>query len=140
MSVSYTESRASRILCDCLLAAESSLTGGISERVRRRILGDSVAEVRHFEASESACLAWHVTACLAGSHEIETFSGGKNYQRRRFLIIFDFLARTFSAVIAPLRTSRLLARINFRFARHSGGISATVKRLIVPNPDSSTTW
>ena len=80
-------------------------------------------------SSESAWLGWHVTACLAGSHEIETFSGGKNYLRRGFLIIFDFLARTFSAVIAPLRTSRLLARINFRFARHSGGISATVKRL-----------
>lgn len=64
-------------------------------------------------------------ACLAGSHEIETFSGGKNYLRRGFLIIFDFLARTFSTVIAPLRTSRLLGRINFRFARHSGGISAT---------------
>jgi hypothetical protein len=43
VSVSYTGSRASKILCDCLLAAESSLTGRVSEGVRRRILGDSVA-------------------------------------------------------------------------------------------------
>jgi hypothetical protein len=51
-------------------------------------------------------LRWRVTACLAGSHDIETFSGGKNYLRRGFEIIFAFLARTFSAVTAPLRTSR----------------------------------
>jgi len=32
-----------------------------------------------------------VTACLACSHETESFSGGKNYLRRGFLIIFDFM-------------------------------------------------
>jgi hypothetical protein len=61
-------------------------------------------------SSESAWLGWRVTACLAGSHEIETFSGEKVYLRRGFPIILDFLARTFSAVIASLPTSRLLAR------------------------------
>jgi hypothetical protein len=34
-------------------------------------------------------------------------------------MIFDFLARAFSAVVAPLPTSRLRVRNNFRFARHS---------------------
>jgi len=38
----------------------------------------------------------------------EGFSGGKNYSRRGFLIIFHFYARAFSAVVAPLLTSRLL--------------------------------
>ena len=50
-------------------------------------------------------LGWRVTACLAGSHEIETFSGGKNYLRPGFLITFDFLARIFSAVLSQLPTS-----------------------------------
>ena len=48
----------------------------------------------------------HVTACLAGSHKTESFSGGKNRSSRGFLIIFDFYARAFSAVVAPLPTSR----------------------------------
>jgi hypothetical protein len=48
-----------------------------------------------------------VTACLACSHETESFSGGKNYLRRGFLIIFDFYARAFSVVVAPLPTGRL---------------------------------
>ena len=98
MSVSYTESRASRILRDCLLAAQSSLSDWVSEGVRRRIPGDSVAEIGHFEAPESASLGWRVTACLAGSHKIETFSGERSTLRREFLIFFDFLARTVSAV------------------------------------------
>jgi hypothetical protein len=72
VSVSYTESRALRILLDCVLAAQSSLTVGASEVVRRRNLGDSVAEIGHFEDPESAWWGWRVTACLAGSHEIET--------------------------------------------------------------------
>ena len=97
MSVSYTESRASRILRDCLLTAESSLTGWVSEGVRRRIVGDCVANSGHFEAPESAWLGWRVTACLAGSHEIETFSSRKNYLRRGFLVTFDVLAGTFTA-------------------------------------------
>jgi len=63
---SYPESGALRILCDCVLAAQSSLTDGVSEGVRRRILGDCVAESGHFEAPESAWLGWRVTACLAG--------------------------------------------------------------------------
>jgi hypothetical protein len=54
VSVSYTESGVSRILCDCLLAAQSALTGGVSEGVRRRILRDCVPEIGHFEAPESA--------------------------------------------------------------------------------------
>src|ERR1700685_1320598 len=77
--VSYAESRASKILCDCLLAAQSSLTGGVSKGVRKRILGDSVAERGHFEAPELDWLGWRVTACLAGSHDIETFFGGRKY-------------------------------------------------------------
>ena len=56
VGVSYTESGVSRILCDCLPAAQSSLTGGVSEGVRRLILGDSVAEIGHFEPPESAWL------------------------------------------------------------------------------------
>jgi hypothetical protein len=80
-----------------MLAAQSSLTGGVSEVVRRRNLGDSVAEIGHFEAPESAWLVWRVTACLAGSHEIETFSSRKNYLRRGFLVTFDVLAGTFTA-------------------------------------------
>jgi len=67
VSVGYTQSKALRILNDCLLAAESSLTRGISKGVRRRILGDSVAESGHCEAAESAWLRWRVAACLAGS-------------------------------------------------------------------------
>jgi hypothetical protein len=43
--VSYAESGASRILSDCLLAVQLSLTGEILEGVRRRILGDSGEKV-----------------------------------------------------------------------------------------------
>jgi hypothetical protein len=56
-----------------------------------------VAEIGHFEFPESAWLGWRATACLAGSHEIETLSGEEIYSRRESLTIFAFLARTFSA-------------------------------------------
>ena len=67
--------------------------------------------------SESAWLGLRVTACLAGSHEIETFSGKNVYLRRGFPIILDFLFRTFSAVMAPLPTSRLLDTGSLRVRR-----------------------
>jgi len=57
-----------------------------------------------------------VTACLAGSHKVETFSGGKNYLRRGFLIILDFLARAFSALRLQFLQADFLARNNFQLA------------------------
>jgi hypothetical protein len=76
--------------------------------------------------SESAWLGWRVTACLAGSHNIETFSGRKIYLRRGFLIILDFLDRTFSAV-RPSPQSRFLSRNDLRFARHSPETSTSLQ-------------
>jgi len=74
VSVSYTESRASRILRDCVLGAQSSLTGDVSEGVRRRILGDSVAESGHYSHPQADRLGFRVTVCLAGSHGSEVLS------------------------------------------------------------------
>jgi hypothetical protein len=87
----------------------------------RRTPGDSVAKSGRFARPHAARLGSHVTACLACSHKTESFSVGKNYLRRGFLIIFDFYTRAFSAVVAPLPTSRLLARNSFRRACDSGG-------------------
>ncbi len=67
-----------------------------------------------------------MTGCLAGSHKVETFSGGKNYLRRGFLIIFDFLARAFPAVVAPLPTSRLRDNV----VEVGGGRNFPLARLI----------
>ena len=68
----------------------------------RRTPGDSVAKSGYFARPQAARLGSHVTACLGGSHKTESFSGGKNYLRHGFLIIFDYYARAFSAVVAPL--------------------------------------
>ncbi len=109
VSVSYTESGASRILRNCLLAAESPLTARVFKGVRGRILGDCVGEGGHFKAPQSAWLGCRETARLAGSHEIETFSREKVYLKRGISNSFRLRARTFSAVIATFPQNRLLS-------------------------------
>jgi hypothetical protein len=59
----------------------------------RRTPGDSVAKRVALRGPQAARLGSHVTACLACSHKTESFSGGRNYLRRGFLIVFDFYAR-----------------------------------------------
>jgi hypothetical protein len=80
----------------------------------RRTPGDSVAKSGHCVRTHGARLGSHVTACIACSHKTESFSGGRNYLRRGFLIVFDFYARAVSAVVAPLPTSRLLDSMALR--------------------------
>jgi hypothetical protein len=101
----YAESTASRILRDCPPAAQSSLTGGLPEEFEGESLSILWLKLVTSKLLNPVRLGWRVTACLAGSHEIETFSGGKNYLRPGFLITFDFLARIFSAVLSQLPTS-----------------------------------
>ena len=80
-----------------LFAVHSDMKGE-----RQAILRQKVVTSR---GPKAVRLGSHVTACLACSHKTESFSGGKNHLRRGFLIIFDFYASAFSAVVAPLPTS-----------------------------------
>ncbi len=70
-----------------------------------------------------------MTACLAGSHKTESFSGGKNGWKRGFLTIFHFMLALFSAVVAPLLTSRdrLLAGNFNGIVEQSAAISDDVR-------------
>jgi hypothetical protein len=82
-----------------VLGAESSLTGGVPEGLRRRILGDSVAERGHYSRPQADRLGFRVTVCLAGSHGIEVLSGIDQIETpissdcRKFLLVPSYLSQ-----------------------------------------------
>ncbi len=93
LCVSYTDSIVSIILCDCLLAVESSLTHGVSGGVRRRILGDSVE--KELPSKFLKRPGW-VGMCLPSGQ-----SRGRNFletidSRRGFQITFSTFLLTLS--------------------------------------------